>query len=166
MSNSLKPFLVPLGIGLLAIFYFSSNSAENSGSTLGDVFLAEPSYPEEIGVFVETGTGWTRVASHQYEGMFGTYPTAKRLSVDQLPVVQNSAKIFFSGVPMDPSQVYWVRNVNAGRDWKGPLDPMPLSLRAVGDRSYEGTIEGMSPGVKNIYLKRGFSGMGHFIIIR
>lgn len=160
-DHSLKPFLVPLVIGLIAIAYFIGQRSDGSTTVLDD--LTSLSYPEEIGVFVETPSGWARVPSHQYDG---SYSTARGLTIGQLPITKNSAKVYFNGIPMDPSQVYWVRNVQAEGSWKGPLDQTSMALRPVGPRSYEATIEGMNPGVKNIYLKRGFVGMAHFINIR
>ena len=128
---------------------------------------SSPDYPNEIGTFVQTENGWTRVKGYNYEGAFlGEYEGVRDLNVASLPSINGETRVYFNKVPMDPSQVYLGRNVNYGRNWKSKLDDLPLGVRPVGQDSYELTLPTLDPGVYNIYIKKGYSGLGHFVNVQ
>jgi hypothetical protein len=121
------------------------------------------SNPQDIGVHIQTDNGWVMVGGYDYEGMMlGQYMGVSNLTPDQLPVAKKESRVYINKVPVDPSQIYLVANVDT-KTWKGKVPDVPMRVRELGEGVYETNLSGLEPGIYNIYFKRGYSGRGHFI---
>lgn len=115
--------------------------------------------PAEVGVFLNTGKGWTKLPSYEWESFSGGYNETEGLSPESLPVAIPGTKILINKVPIDPSAVYWGRNVHPdiriGGKWRTRIDTQPASVVSVDQGVYEISTNGLDGGVFALEAKGG-----------
>lgn len=121
--------------------------------------------PTEVGVFLKTEKGWTKLPSYDWESFMGGYEGTQGLSPESLPVARPKAAILINKVPLDPSALFWGRSVEPRDDgkWKTSLDAQPVTATAVEQSVYEVSTEGLPEGVYALVAKGGqFSFRAYF----
>ncbi len=113
--------------------------------------------PEEVGVFLSTESGWTKLRPYEWDPMFGGYVDTETLTPSSLPVARPKATILINQVPVDPSALFWGVNVVTEWRWKSDyeqdLGGLPATTRFVEQGVYEVTTEELSNGLYALVVR-------------
>lgn len=113
--------------------------------------------PSEVGVFLKTEEGWTKLPSYDWDPFMGGYEGTQSLSPESLPVARPKAAILINKVPLDPSALFWGRNAGprGGGKWKTDRDAQPVTASSIEQAVYEVSTDGLQEGVYALVAKGG-----------
>ena len=124
--------------------------------------------PTDVGVFLKSAQGWTKLPSYDWESFMGGYEGTQGLSAESLPVARSKAAILINSVPLDPSALFWGRDPGPRGDgkWNTDLDAQPVAASSVDQGVYEVSTEGLPEGVYALVSRGGqFSFRAYFFRI-